>query len=163
MDGDSNWWITVGIPIITFLLGAAASWVITHYYYRLSEKDAADALIATRLDKCIEGDKTFLVALFQAGKPLPRYARITVEYQRKDGTKSSFASGMDTMTRSVEYRVGHCTVGHSIMEHNGIDENNHTLTLSERGEECARYLLRKEYLWAKFTMVEKTPPPRKSG
>jgi uncharacterized membrane protein YdjX (TVP38/TMEM64 family) len=74
------------------ILGAMASWLITRYYYRRAVSDANDAAIAQRLDDCNEGDKTFLVALLQEEKPIPRYALINVEFETAEGQKSGWGA-----------------------------------------------------------------------
>ena len=144
--------------VLSFFLGAAASWVITHFYYRRSAQDAQDGLLEARLDKCIEGDLTFLVALYMTGKPVPRYANISVEHERLDGTTQTWASSMGTMVRSIEHRVEHCTVTHG---GNRIDEDKETVTLSDRGRQCAEYLLRTKYRWARFDDVDDSEEVRR--
>lgn len=133
------------------VLGAVASWVISHYYYRRSIADAADTAMAQRLDDCDEGDKTFMVALLQIGEPIPRYALINVEFETLDGRKSHWGSNTTTMINSVNLRAKH-----SLQSHGGsnIDEDRMTVSLTERGREDAEYLLRREYRYARFTTID---------
>ena len=137
--------------IAGIILGAFASWVITRHYYRRAAADANDAAIAQRLDDCNEGDKTFLVALLQAGAPIPRYALINVEFETVGGQKSGWGSNTSTMIRSVNVRAKH-----SLQFHGGgrVDEDRQTISLTDRGRENAEYLVRREYSSARFLSID---------
>ena len=143
--------------LVSFALGAAASWAISHYYYRRSEKDAANAVLAQRLDACNEGDKTFLIAMLDADKPIPLYALTNVEFETQDGRKGLWASNSLIMSRSVNARAEHC-----IQHHSGshIDEDRDTISLTERGRDNAEYLLRTEYQSARFSAIDDSDPIR---
>ena len=137
---------------LSFVGGAIVSWLFAHYYYRKAQRDAQDGIIAIRLDSCTNSEKSFLVAMYTAGKPLPRYAaQITVEYERLDGPHESWAGGMRPFCRWIEQHVGHCIF---FQGDDRIDEDMNTVSLSERGVECAKFLLRTEYKWAKFTLID---------
>lgn len=129
-------------------------WLITHLYYRQQLRDAEQGshaqLLAQRLDKCNEGDLSFLVALRCHGKPVPRYAIINVDYELRDGTRTGWGSNMNTMVGSLAVRVGQCTVHH----HPIGDEDRATVTLTERGKECADYLLKTRYKSARFEEID---------
>ena len=111
--------------LLSFFVGAAASWAVSHFYYTRSRRDAQEGLIAARLDSCIDGDNAFLIAVQTSPEPVPRYGTFTVEHIKKDGTTQTWASGTKVMVRSVEHRVGNCTVTHS---HNRRDDHNATVS-----------------------------------
>jgi hypothetical protein len=135
------------------VLGGVVSWAISRHYYRQAIADSSDAAIAQRLDDCSEGDKTFLVALFQTGRPIPRYAIINVEFETLNRRKGSWGSNTSTMVGSVNSRARH-----SLQVHGGsnTDEDRQTISLTERGKENAEYLVRREYRTASFTSIEDT-------
>jgi hypothetical protein len=137
--------------VVGIVFGAIASWAITRHYYRRAAWDAKDAAMAQRLDECTEGDKTFLVALLQAKQPIPRYALISVEFERHDGKTGSWGSNTLTMIDSVGVRAKHSPEfrGGSV-----IDEDRQAVSLSERGRENAEYLVRREYRRARFVSVD---------
>lgn len=139
------------------VIGAAASLAISRHYYRRSLSDAADSAMALRLDKCEEGDRTFLVALLQASTPIPRYALINVEFETKGGRTAQWASNTSTMIRSVNARAGH-----SLQCHGGsaVDEDRQTVSLSNRGRDNAAYLERTEYPKARFTVIDDSDAQR---
>jgi len=139
------------------VLGGVVSWAITRHYYRQALADTREAAIAQRLDDCNEGDKTFLVALLQAERPIPRYALVNVEFVTLDGRTGSWESNTSTMARSVNSRARH-----SLQTHGGdnIDEDRQTITLTERGRENAEYIVRREYHTASFTNIDDSDPHR---
>ena len=132
------------------ILAILTTWLISRHYYRQAALDAGDGLIAQRLDACTEGDKTFMVALAEAEEPIPRYALINVEFQTIDGRTPSWGSNTSIMACSLKSRGPH-----SLLRHSGsdINEDRHTISLSERGRQNADYLLRKEYHFARFTQI----------
>jgi hypothetical protein len=142
---------------VSFFVGAASSWLVTHLYYRKALSVSRDTFMLSRLDKCNDGDLAFLVALLCAGRQIPRYAIINVEYRDKKGETHLFGSSMGTMVRSVEHRVGQCTVRHSS---NMVDEDQATVTLTERGRECAEFIKRTKFPSASFTMIDDSPEHR---
>ena len=126
--------------VLSFLLGALGSWAISHFYYRRSVRDADDALIASRIDDCTDGDNAFLVALSQESS-IPRYSLINVEFKRTDGSTSVYASNAGTMYRSIQHRIGNCLrISHDI----SIPENQKTVSLNSRGIQCASFIRRKQ-------------------
>ena len=133
--------------LLSFFLGAAASWAISHFYYTRSQRDAQDGLIASRLDRCIDGDKAFLIAVQTSSEPVPRYGTFTIEHVKKDGTTQRWTSGTKIMVRSVEQRVENCNVTNS---NNCKDDHKATASLTERATECVAYLLRQEFQSARF-------------
>jgi hypothetical protein len=138
--------------VVGVVLGAAASWLISRHYYRRALADAGDAAITQRLDDCTEGDKTFLVALMVSKEQgIPRYALINVEFERVNGTTGAWDSNTSAMIRSVNKRARH-----SLRYHSGsnVDEDRQTVSLSDRGVENARYLLRREYRSACFSNID---------
>jgi len=137
--------------LVSFALGAVSSWAISHYYYRRTERDSVDALFAHRIDSCNEGDKTFLVAMKDANKPIPLYSSIHIEFETQGGRKGSWYGDSSTMSRSVNLRAKACTQHHSDSR---MDEDRKTISLTQRGHENAEYLLRKEYKWAHFLSIE---------
>jgi len=139
------------------VLGGAASWAISRYYYQRAAADVREANIAQRLDDCNEGDKTFLVALFQCDGPIPRYALINVEFETIDGRKGSWGSNVSTMVRSVNARASRSL---QLYSGSNIDEDRQTISLSERGRENANFLLRTEYRSARFAMINDTDSQR---
>jgi hypothetical protein len=132
-------------------LGAVPSWYISRYYYQRAAVDAADGLMAQRLDSCNEGDKSFLVAMAKADRPIPRYALIQVEYETIDGKTGKWGSNTSIMCRSLK-----TSAPHSLRRHYGSDvsEDWHTISLSDRGKENAQYLLRREYKSARFSSID---------
>ena len=145
--------------VLGALLGATASWAIAWYYYRRSAADAADSIVAQRLDGCTDGDKSFLVALAEADCPIPRYALVNVEYEKNDGKADSWASNTLTMARSLNARAPHSLRGHW---GSAVDEDRHTISLSERGEENAEHLLRAEFRFARFSNTDDSDSRRLS-
>lgn len=133
------------------VFGAVASWAITRYYYLRAVADARDTAIAQRLDDCTEGDKTFLVALLQAKRPIARYTLINVEFKTLDGRKGSWGSNTSIMVQSVNERARHSLQFHG---GNNIDEDKQTISLTERGSENAEYLICREYRSARFTELD---------
>ncbi len=137
--------------MVGVVLGGVASWWFSRHYYRRAASEARDAAIAQRLDDCNEGDKTFMVALLQAGQPIPCYALVNVEFETLDGRKGKWGSNTSTMIRSVNARASH-----SLQFHGGsnVDEDRQTVSLNERGRENAEHLLRREYRSARFTDID---------
>lgn len=133
--------------LLSFLLGAAASWAISHFYYTRTQKDAQDGLIAARLEECIDVDKAFLIAIQTSPDSVPRYGTFTVELVKKGATAQRVSSGTKTMVRSIEHRVGNCIVTQS---HNMQDDHQATMTLTDRGKECVSCLLRHVFDSARF-------------
>jgi hypothetical protein len=136
---------------LSFLVGAASSWLVTHLYYRKALRDSRDTFMLSRLDQCNDGDLAFLLALYCAGRKVPRYAVINVEYTDAKGEAHSFGSSMGTMVRSVEHRVSQCIVLHS---EDTLDEDEATVTLTNRGRECAEFVRRTKFPSASFTMID---------
>ena len=137
--------------VVSTVLASVVTWAFSRCYYRKSAVDAANSAMAQRLDDCTKGDKTFLIALLDAGKPIPRYALINVEFETRDGRKGSWGSNSLTMLRSVNAHAKH-----SIRHHSGshIDEDRETISLSDRGRENAGNLLVHEFRSARFTTID---------
>jgi len=145
--------------VVGAVLGALASWLVSRFFYHRAIADAADSAMAQRLDDCTEGDKSFLVALHQRNMPIPRYALINVEYETLDGRKGTWGSNTTTMIQSLKARAKH-----SLQSHGGtnIDEDQMTVSLTDRGRENASYLLRREYRSAKFANIDDNEAQRRS-
>ena len=141
----------------SFVVGAVSSWLVTHMYYRKALRDSRDIFMSSRLDKCNDFDLAFLVALLCTRRQIPRYACINVEYIDKKGVASLFASSMTTMVGSVEHRVGQCILHHSS---NVVDEDQATITLTDRGLECAKFIQRAKFPSASFTVIDDSPEQR---
>ncbi|SRR6266568_36978 len=139
--------------IISFLVGAFASWVISHIYYRRSRADAqADAkasLVAQRLESMEAVHKTFIVALLNHPTPVPVFAQpLNWSGRLKSGSDASCASNGPTMWRFLYF--------HRLVSHHRTPKTPdyaQTFQFTERGLECAQYLRDREVAEAHFDIV----------
>lgn len=138
--------------IISFLLGALSSWLVTHIYYRKYKADAlVDAkknTIAQRLDWADWSHKLLIVAIINNKEPIPLYSYINWSGKFKDGETKSIGSNGCIMFNSL--RIHNITMTHII----GSDYQNAKFGLNERGIECAEYLKNYEVEYASFDPID---------
>jgi hypothetical protein len=144
--------------LVGVVLGAVPSWYFSRHYYKRAAVDAADGLVAQRLDSCTDGDKTFIVALASAEEPISRYALINVAYETIDGKTGNWGSNTSIMARSLKTRAPHSL---RTYYRSDTSEDLHTISLSERGRENAEFLLRREYKSAKFSSIDSSEGVRR--
>ena len=143
----------VVLMLIGAVIGAAASWGVSRHYYRRTVSDTADSALAIRLDRCEERDATFLVAMLNAAKPVPRYAYVDVEFESENGKRSNWGA----ITPSLVSSLRSCADGSLItmsQGRNDIHEHHRTMSLSKRGRENAQYFARTHYPIARFASID---------
>jgi len=139
--------------VVSFLLGALASWVISHVYYKRSraaaQSDARASLSAQRLEWAEPVHKTFIVALLNHRTPIPVFAQpLNWSGTLTSGSDASCASNGPTMWRLLHF---HRLV--SARRTPKTPDHAQTFQLTDHGLESAQYLREREVAEAHFEIV----------
>lgn len=147
----------IALGLITLVVGVLTSWGFAYYYYRRGRKEAIqdtqDQLVASRIVWADHTTRAFLVAMYSHEEPLPLYSMINWKAERQNGEPVSVGSGGSIMFRSIAGKDGHLLTK---ITKGGDPPHVARFGLTERGRECAEYLLRTEFVSACFETVDDT-------
>lgn len=141
--------------VLSFVIGALSSGIVSYYFYKKSKEDASKQQWGTRLDWLEAGHKVFLVAVLNE-QPIPLYSLLnwsgTVIFEERV-IPIRIGSNGPIMSNSLNSRTPHLLES---VQNAGVLPKDVVFQLTDYGKACAEYLSKNEVDDAKFDNIDST-------